>query len=206
MSEQHKGNESPLLLVMAFIIGLLVGVLGSMFFGGNSSPAPVATAPQAVAPPASGVNMQQKVDTMLQVTAADPSNRNAWVQLGHAYFDTDQPMKAVDAYDKALALDANDPNVLTDQGVMFRKLGWFDRAIENFEKAGDLDPRHTQSLFNMGIVYRYDLNDFDKAVTVWKKLLALNQPEPMAGQVRQEVSFLESHPQVNGEPPKGFGQ
>lgn len=205
MAEQSKGNESPLLLVMAFIIGVLVGVLGSMFFGGSST-APVATSPPPVAPPAAAVNWNQKIDTLLQVTAADPGNRNAWVQLGHAYFDTDQPMKAVDAYDKALALDGNDPNVLTDQGVMFRKLGWFDRAIENFEKSNQIDPRHTQSLFNMGIVYRYDLNKFDEAIQAWKKLLALNPPEPMASQVRSEVEFLETHPPVSGQPPKGFGQ
>jgi len=205
MTEQNKGNESFLLLGMAFVIGVLVGVLGSMFFSGGGS-APVATSPPPVAAPAAGVNLQQKIDTMQQVTAADPGNRNAWVQLGHAYFDTNQPMKAVDAYDKALELDGNDPNVLTDQGVMFRKLGWFDRAIENFEKANQLDSRHTQSLFNMGIVYRYDLNEFEKAVAAWKKLLALNPPEPMASQVRKEVEFLESHPPVSGQPPKGFGQ
>lgn len=205
MAEQSKGTESPLLLVMAFIIGVLVGVLGSMFFGGSST-APVATSPVPVAPPAAAVNWQQKIDTLLQVTVADPGNRNAWVQLGHAYFDSDQPMKAVDAYDKALAIDGNDPNVLTDQGVMYRKLGWFDRAIENFEKANGLDPRHAQSLFNMGVVYRYDLNKFDEAIKTWKKLLALNPPEPMASQVRSEVEFLESHPPVSGEPPKGFGQ
>lgn len=205
MSDQNKGNESLLLLGMAFVIGVLVGVLGSMFFSGGSS-APVATSPPPVSAPAAGVNLQQKIDTMLQVTAADPGNRNAWVQLGHAYFDTNQPMKAVDAYDKALELDGNDPNVLTDQGVMFRKLGWFDRAIENFAKATQMDPRHTQSLFNMGIVYRYDLNEFDKAIQAWEKLLALNPPEPMAGQVRQEVEFLKTHPPVSGQPPKGFGQ
>jgi len=205
MAEQSKGSESPLLLVMAFIIGVLVGVLGSMFFGGSST-APVATSPPPVAPPAATVNWQQKIDTLLQVTAADPANRNAWVQLGHAYFDTDQPMRAVDAYDKALAIDGKDPNVLTDQGVMFRKLGWFDRAIENFQKANQLDPRHTQSLFNMGIVYRYDLNKFEEAIATWKKLLALNPAEPMASQVRGEVEFLESHPPVSGQPPKGFGQ
>ncbi len=205
MEEAKKGNENLLLLVMAFIIGLLVGVLGSMFFSGGSS-APVATAPSSQAPPAAAVNLKQKIATLEQVAAADPGNRNTWVQLGHAYFDTDQPMKAVEAYDKALAIDANDPNVLTDQGVMFRRLGWFDRAIENFQKANQLDPRHAQSLFNEGIVYRYDLNEFDKAIAAWKKLLALNPPEPMASQVRSEVEFLEGHPPVSGQPPKGFGQ
>jgi len=204
MEQSKKGNENNLLLAMAFIIGVLVGVLGSMFFSGGSS-APVAQAPAPVAPPAASVNFQQKIDTLLQVTAADPGNRNAWVQLGHAYFDSDQPTKAVEAYDKALAMDANDPNVLTDQGVMFRKLGWFDRAIDNFEKASKLDPRHAQSLFNEGIVYRYDLNKFDEAIKVWEKLMALNPPEPMASQVRGELEFLKGHPPVSGQPPKGFG-
>jgi len=204
MTEPKKGHENLLLLAMVFIIGLLVGVLGSKFLSGGSG-APVATAPPAAVPPAAAVNFQQKIATLEQVAAADPGNRNAWVQLGHAYFDSDQPMKAVDAYDKALALNGNDPDVLTDQGVMYRRLGWFDRALENFQKAHQLNPRHAQSLFNLGIVYRYDLNEYDKAIDAWKKLLALNPPEPMASEVRQQVEILERNPPTGEQPAKGFG-
>ncbi len=54
-------------------------------------------------------------------------------------------MKAIDAYGKALELEANDANILTDQGVMYRRVGWYDKAITNFEKANALDRSHQQS-------------------------------------------------------------
>jgi tetratricopeptide (TPR) repeat protein len=102
----------------------------------------------------------------------------------------------VEAYDRALELDPSDPNVLTDQGVMFRRLGWFDRAVENFTKASEIDPSHRQSLYNLGIVYRYDLQDFEKAGEAWEKFLALNPSGPGSDQVRAELEALKGHPAI----------
>jgi tetratricopeptide (TPR) repeat protein len=81
---------------------------------------------------------------------------------------------------------------------MFRKLGWYDRAVQNFEKANQLNSLHTQSLYNLGIVYRYDLNDFPKAVEAWEKFLAIAPPGPSTDQVRKEVDFMKSHPPTSG--------
>ena len=136
------------------------------------------------------------------IVAKDPANRNAWVQLGNTYFDSDNPMKAVEAYGKALELDGNDPNVLTDQGVMFRRLGWYDRAVDNFTKAYDLDPAHAQSLYNLGVVYRYDLQDLAKAKEAWEKYLKVNPSGPGADQVRQELNFIKAHPQMPAAAPQ----
>jgi len=173
---------------VALVIGILLGVGGTMWMQKGSSPGRTAAPPASA--PAPAVNFQEDIRILEGVVAKDPENRNAWVQLGHKYFDSQQPMKAVDAYDKALALDPNDPNVLTDQGVMFRQLGWYDKAIENFKKANELDPRHIQSLFNQGIVYRYDLQDLPNAVEAWEKYLKLNPGGQGAAQVQRELDAL----------------
>ena len=135
---------------------------------------------------------------LLEVVEKEPENRKAWVQLGHDYFDTNQFVQAVEAYDKALAMDRNDPNVLTDQGVMFRKLGWYDRAGSNFEEANKINSFHTQSLYNLGIVYRYDLNDFGKAIEAWERFLSIAPPGPSVDQIRAEIEFMKSHPPTGG--------
>ncbi len=103
-------------------------------------------------------------------------------------------MDAIEAYDKALEIQPNSPNVLTDQGVMFRRLGWFDRAIKNFSKANEIDPSHATSVFNLGIVYRYDLQDFAKAQEAWVKFLELSPSGPGSDRVRQDLEFLRTHP------------
>lgn len=183
-----KNKETVLLVVIAFIAGLLVGVLLSK--GGKGS----STAPPPVASPAPVVNHQKEIALLEKIVAGEPANRQAWVKLGHNYFDSDQPMKAIEAYAKALELDARDADVLTDQGIMFRRVGWYDRAIDNFIKAGDINPNHAQSLYNLGIVYRYDVQDFAKAKEVWTRFLELNPTGPSADQIRRELQFIEAHP------------
>lgn len=187
-------KENLLFLVVALVVGLLVGIIvgnkgGSGSSSSTSGPAPV-TAPVT--------NYEQNIKMLQEVVAKEPENRSAWVQLGNNYFDTNQYMQAVEAYDKALELDGNDPNVLTDQGVMFRKLGWYDRAVQNFEKAYQLNPGHSQSLYNLGIVYRYDLNDFDKAIAAWEKFLEVAPPGPASEQIRGEIEFMKTHPPTSG--------
>jgi cytochrome c-type biogenesis protein CcmH/NrfG len=186
-------KETLLVVVITLVVGVLLGILFTR--GGNKRP----ERRQASAPaPAPMVDHRQNVKMLEGIVAKDPSNRHAWVELGNAYFDSDQPTKAVKAYNKALELDPNDPNVLTDQGVMFRRLGWYDRAVENFTRASKIDPSNYQSLYNLGVVYRYDLQDLAKAKEAWKRYLELNPVGPGPDQVRAELEFLESQ---SGNPP-----
>lgn len=183
-------KETILLVVISLIVGGLIAVIFTNMQNRSASSTGSAGAPAA----APAVNYQQQISMLEGIVAKEPANRNAWVQLGHNYFDSDQPMKAIEAYDKALELNANDSNILTDQGVMYRRLGWFDKAIKNFEQAYKLNPNHQQSLYNLGIVYRYDLQDFPKAIETWEKFLAINPGGAGAAQVRSELEFLKSHP------------
>jgi cytochrome c-type biogenesis protein CcmH/NrfG len=186
-------KETWLFVGVALIVGILVGVLVANRAGrrGGSTSAPPPTSTQAPA-----VNYQQQIQMLEEIVAKDPGNRDAWIRLGHSYFDSNQPMKAVKAYDKALELDGNDPDILTDQGIMFRRLGWYDRAVENFKRAYEIDPAHQQSLYNLGIVYRFDLKDMDKARQAWEKYLELNPSGPGSQQVRKELEVIKSHPRM----------
>ncbi len=186
-------KETIFFAVVALIVGVLVGVIftNARKPEPNSSSVPVSSAP--------AVNGGQQLAMLEGIVAKDPTNRNAWVQLGNTYFDANQPMKSIDAYDKALAIDGNDPNVLTDQGIMFRKVGWFDKAMSAFEQAAKVDPTHAQSLFNLGVVYRYDLQDFAKAQATWERYLKRNSSGPGAEQVRAELDFLNSQPASGGK-------
>lgn len=190
----EKKNETILIVVVTFLVGVLVGVIGIKATQGPGQKAQPVSAP--VAPQ---VNYEQQIQQLEKIVGQAPDNRNAWVQLGHAYFDSNQPAKAIDAYDKALALDPNDADVLTDQGVMFRRMGWFDKAIENFEKAHGVNSLHATSLLNLGIVYRYDLQEFDKAKDAWEKFLELQPTGQQADQIRAEIEFLKSHPPIQTE-------
>ena len=125
-------KENMLFFVIAIIVGLLGGYL-IFSVSSKKEAAPVGGGvPVGAGSPA---DYRLRIETAEKIVAADPKNLQAWVQLGNDYFDTAQPQKAINAYAKALELKPDDPNVLTDQGVMYRQLRQFDKALANFEKA-----------------------------------------------------------------------
>jgi cytochrome c-type biogenesis protein CcmH/NrfG len=202
-SEQVKRDEakqyksSILFVVVALFVGLIIGVIYSKENDKSSPSFPAIAAQQGETPvntqqDEAKVKVQQNIQMLENFVVNDPQNRNAWVELGNAYFDAQLPNKSVEAYAKALELNPNDPNVLNDQGVMYRQLGWFDKAIGNFTKANQIDPQNLQSLYNFGIIYRYDLQDFVKATEVWKKYLMINPTGEFADRVREEIRQMES--------------
>lgn len=184
-------KETLLIVVVTLVAGFVLGFIVGQKSAGTNVPKTVG-APTAPAPM---VNTQQKINELKNFVAKDPTNVQAWVALGNQYFDTNQFMDSIEAYDKALEINPDMPDVLTDQGVMFKRLGWFDRAITNFSKANEIDPNHATSVYNLGIVYRYDLQDFPKAEEAWTRFLEINPSGPGSDRVRQDLEFLRTHPQ-----------
>ncbi len=180
--------------------GLLVGVLIGYQAGSSSAPAHVPPgAPPGVpggiaqVPPAqAGDVFSARITSLQQLVASDPKNAKAWTQLGNDYFDTHQPQKAIEAYDRALELDPKNPNILTDQGTMYREIGKFDKAVENFRKASQLDPKHVQSLFNLGVVYSGNLKQPEKAQAAFKKVMEVAPDSPQAAQARIALEELKA--------------
>lgn len=124
-----------------------------------------------------------KIQTLIKITAANPTSHEAWALLGNAYFDADLPDEAIATYNKALALRPDDTNILNDQGAMYRQKGDFPRAIANFEKAFMVDPYNLESLYNCGYVYAFDLNNIPKALQIWKRYLEIDKESETARQI-----------------------
>ncbi|MDY0300888.1 MAG: tetratricopeptide repeat protein [Trichlorobacter sp.] len=173
-------NKENIIFGMAgLIIGLLIGIMVSG--KSDSSTAHNANTQHATTNTA---QLNTSIAEFEAIVAKDAGNLQAWISLGNAYFDVHNPQKAVQAYEKALEINPDNPDVLTDQGVMLRELGFFDRALGNFQKANKLNPQHLQSLFNQGIVYNFDLHQPEKARAVLEQLISQNPSSPMAQQAR----------------------
>ena len=153
--------------LVVFIVGFVSGVAFTVFKTGGSAPTGQNVSQQ------SGQS-QQETQAILNLEAevtANPENYDAWTQLGHLYFDSDQYNKAIGAYNKSLDLHSGNANLLTDLGVMYRRSGDPQKAVESFDKAIAMDASHAQSRFNKGIVLHYDLGKTDEAIASWMSVL-----------------------------------
>ncbi len=146
--------------------------------------------PQGMPGTAPSPEVFQRIEMNLKLVAKDPRLAGVWIQLGNDYFDTRQHQKSIDAYGKALAINPNNPDVLTDQGVMYRDTGRFDEAIANFEKAGKLDPTHVQSAYNLGVVFGNDKRDTAKASKAFNRVIAIAPNSPQAAEARRALADL----------------
>ncbi|HEU6438424.1 MAG TPA: tetratricopeptide repeat protein [Nitratidesulfovibrio sp.] len=166
-------------VAVALIVGAFLGVqVSSMYTAAPAQEKRAVSAPsqQAQNSPASQISpeIMGRILEMEQAVLKDPADVAAWTKLGHLYFDTDQPKKAIPAYEKSLALKPGDPDVLTDLGVMYREDHQHDRALATFEKAIAANPKHQIARFNKGIVLYFDLDRKDDAMKAWRELLAIN--------------------------------
>jgi cytochrome c-type biogenesis protein CcmH/NrfG len=170
-----KKETMVLIALVALVAGFLGGIVFSVFNSGSGSSVQSSgtAGPQQQAP---GLTSQQasSILSLEKEVAANPDNVNAWTELGHVYYDTENFSKAIRAYEKSLALQPSNPDVLTDLGVMYRGNGQFEEAVKRFDMAMALNPNHQQSRFNKGVVLKFDLNDTAGALKAWNELLAIN--------------------------------
>jgi hypothetical protein len=144
--------------------------------------------------------VEQRIAIAKQLVAQNPKDLQAWISLGNDYFDSHQAQPAIDAYANALAIDPKNPDVLTDQGVMYRELGQYDKAVANVLKANQIAPAHMQSLFNAGVVYAYDLKDAKRAEETWLKVIANDKSGRFAAQAGTAIAELRQRGAAPGMP------
>ena len=159
-------------LMTSVVIALMVGFFGGLVFGvyksGTSLPA---GAGGQSSPNAGRAGMLAKLEERVR---SNPNDTDAWIQIGHISFDSQQYERAIEAYEKALALKPNNAPVLTDLGVMYRRTQKPREAIKRFDQAIAADPKLEQPRFNKGIVLMHDLKDREGAIKAWEGLLAVN--------------------------------
>ena len=177
-SEKHVKSE--ILLIVGFcclIIGFVGGIIFSVYKSPADSETPVASKQQSQQSQNPSDQQTQQILQIERELVTNPKNGQAWTKLGHLYFDTNQPEKAINAYNKSLEILPGAPDVLTDLGVMYRRVGNAQQAIAAFDRAIKADPKHETARFNKGIVLLYDVKDQQAAIASWQGLVQVN---PMA--------------------------
>lgn len=177
-TQQNDSKNQPTRLItfiIIFVCGFLAGIAFTVYKGGSpGSPGSPPTAITGGQPAAQNDETQQAIIHLEAEVTANPENFQSWIRLGHLYYDSNQPEKAIAAYTKSMEFHTADANLLTDLGVMYRRTKQPEKAIELFNQAIQQDPSHQPSRFNKGIVLLNDLNDATGAIASWEELLRIN--------------------------------
>ncbi|MBW2147066.1 MAG: tetratricopeptide repeat protein [Deltaproteobacteria bacterium] len=193
-----KKEKVVIFVAVAFMLGFISGTLITVMKTSNESVPVGGTSSETIGQKPSPVTGSaidpEKVRLMEQAlldkTRLNPDQAEAWTQLGNFYFDTNQYLKSIESYERSLELKPDNPHVMTDMGIMYRRVGKPEKAAELFRKVTQKDPRHAQSLFNLGIVLKNDLNDIPGAIEAWEQYLQIDPNNVHAGMVRSWVEEL----------------
>ncbi len=187
------------------VAGVLFGVIVGWVLGSQQARTAAPVAPLAQAPPAGQAQAQQssqaipldqeRVRALETVAQQNPKDAQPRVQLGNMFFDAEQYPQAISWYEQAFALNGGDANLSTDLGVAYYYTNQPDRAIKQFEHSLSIDPKHTKTLLNMGIVRAFGKQDLQGAAQAWEQVVAIapNSPEGQAAQKGLE-GLKNAHP------------
>lgn len=184
--------ESIAFGVAGAVFGLIAGwVLGAQQ---ATSRAPQ-TAPQAASTASAPVLDLAKVKVLEDAAGREPSNAEPRVELGNLYFDAERYEDAVRWYQEGLKLAPNDVNVSTDLGVCYYYMNQPDKALEQFDHSLTIDPKHTKTLLNVGIVKAFGKQDLEGASKAWARVLEIAPDSAEAQAAKRALDSLASaHP------------
>jgi cytochrome c-type biogenesis protein CcmH/NrfG len=164
-------------LMTSVVVALMVGFFGGLVFGIYKTSSGLPIAQPGSMPDDDG--RAQMFQALTDKVRQNPDDAAAWIQLGHLNFDRNAVPEAIEAYEKALALQPDNAPVRTDLGIMYRRANRPEEAIRAFDRAIASDPKLENARFNKGIVLLHDLDDRAGAIQAWEELLKIN-PVAMA--------------------------
>lgn len=201
---QWTSTQAYVLSVICLLLGVAVGYLvrGSApsnnaltqvrASSAESLPASMAGGQQ----PSAG-ELRQMADTqaqpLLQQLESDPKNSTLLYQIGNLYYDAQQYPEAVKYYEKSLQIDPKATDVRTDMATAYHLMGQSDRAIQEYDAVLKIDGKHSNALFNEGMVKWQDKMDLKGAIASWKRLLDAHPEYAQRDRVEKLIAQAEQH-------------
>ena len=200
-------KESFAFLIGGFAFGVLLGYAlfdaihtrpaldAASTSGGIASPAgPMAPTQVGSGAQAAGGGgpMVAEINALKRAVQENPRDLPALMRLANLYHEVSMFEQALQFYTMALQVAPDNPDLLTDTGVAFKELGQYDRALDHFRRAQEVDPTHWQCLFNTVVVAGLDLGRFDLADVAMERLEGMQPTPPQLAGLRRELAKARS--------------
>ena len=141
------------------------------------------------------------LDDIEKALEIDPKLGRAYAWLGMIHRYNWRGAASRDAFETALELSPNDPNVLTNYGYFLSNIGSYDEAIEIAQRAAQFDPRNPETRAALAQFYaaagRYNeaamaLHDVGPGQAPWVLPLAANYEIILGNQSNAETLLRHS--------------
>lgn len=193
--------------VLSVVIGILVGFIAGYLLHevmaarqpprlvhGGAAAAPAAPGAPGDRPGAGGGALSEaqarieEIRSLEAYLAENPSDADAVLRLANLSWSIESWGRCVELFERYLELRPETPGVLSDLGICYRSLGRPDRALELFDRAQSLDPRHYESRFNEAVVLGLDQREFEAAERVIEELRALRPDDSQVEALAEEIA------------------
>jgi tetratricopeptide (TPR) repeat protein len=199
-------KESFVIGVAGMLLGLLAGwIIGSQ----QASPARPEPAPveQAAAPQQPAPALDEGLAAQLKSSAdSNPQDAATRVKLGNLYFDSGRFDDAAKWYSAALDIDSRNVDASTDLGIAYYYMNQPDRALAQFDRSLAIDPSHSKTLLNVGIVRAWGKQDLEGAAKAWQRVIEVAPGSEEASRAKQGLEGIRAaHPDATQPAPKTPG-
>jgi cytochrome c-type biogenesis protein CcmH/NrfG len=206
-AQAWTSSQAYLLAAICLFLGVALGYL----FRGSASPVVAAAAstspaaesassqsqsqPPQITPEQKKAMVQKAVAPLLAGLEQNPNDFDSIVKVANLYYDGQQYPDAVKFYERALKIQPQNADVITDLGTSFWYTGDADKAIAEFQTALKYQPGRPATLFNLGIVRWRGKQDPKGAVQAWEELLRRNPNFPEKEKLQEFIQRASQHAQ-----------
>ena len=121
----------------------------------------------------------------------DPADERAYYALGGAYFDLEEPEKAIQAFEKFQQLNSGSNAGYREIAKYYEKTGNEDKAIEYLQKATNTVPEDWESLLKLATLYSKASKN-EEAIPIYRKILELVGEDNAAVRRQLALSMVEA--------------
>jgi cytochrome c-type biogenesis protein CcmH/NrfG len=149
--------------------------------------------PPQITPEQQKAMVEKAVAPLLAALTQNPDDFDSIVKVANLYYDGQQYPDAVTFYERALKIQPQNADVITDLGTSFWYTGDADKAIAEFQTALKYQPGRASTLFNLGIVRWQGKKDPKGAVQAWEELLRRNPNFPEKQRLQEFIERAKQH-------------
>jgi Flp pilus assembly protein TadD len=122
-------------------------------------------------------NTEQALVLLQRLSRNAPEKPYLFTNLGLAYFGSEQPEQAEQAFMQAISSNPNDAVAHNPLGILKRRKGQFDEALVHYQRAIAIDSGYAGAHLNLGILFDLYLQDLEKALQQYRQYRSLSAEE-----------------------------